>query len=127
MPFKSKSGRTQFESAPIINVDAPRNYEVKKFYLDQLEAPLKNGNPDYSSNIPQLFNIAQPRVLDEQYTWALRLIVMFERMDRMEWMAKDGRSPEEYQNMPKPTVLVFLPGIHEIMVMYRLLEEWKYL
>lgn len=109
-----------------MDIDAKRNYEVKKFFLDHLEAPYKRADPTYCSNISQLLALNQPRVFDEQYQWALKLICLFERLDCREWLLS-GKSIEEYQAGPKPTVLVFLPGIHEIMVMYRLLEEWKLL
>lgn len=122
----SKQENRKFERAPIVNIDAKRNFEVKKYYLDDLEAPYKENDPDYCSNISQQLNLAQPKVFDEQYSWALKLICFFERLDRIEW-TKTGQCIEKYDNSPKPTVLVFLPGIHEIMVMYRLLEEWKYL
>lgn len=122
----SRSDDRIFERAPIVNIDGRRNFDVKKYYLDDLEAPYKENDPDYCSNISQQLSVAKPKVFDEQYTWALKLICLFERLDRIEW-SETGQSIEKYDNSPKPTILVFLPGIHEIMVMYRLLEEWKYL
>lgn len=122
----SKDDPRRFTPAPIINIDAKRNFEVKEFYLDDLEAPYKESDPHYRSEMAPLLDVNQPKLFDEQYTWAMRLICLLERMDRIEFTNKGG-SLEEYKCRPKSTVLVFLPGIHEIMVMYRYLEEWKYL
>lgn len=54
---------------------------------------------------------------------ALRLIVFFERIDRMH-SKLEGINDETYETNPKPTVLIFLPGIYEIKQMYQRLEEW---
>lgn len=58
------------------------------------------------------------------YRAALRLIVFFERIDRMHSEAA-GVDTDTYEKNPKPTVLVFLPGIFEIKQMYQRLEEWR--
>lgn len=57
------------------------------------------------------------------YRAALRLIIFFERWDRMNC----GSDTKTYESGPKPTVLVFLPGIFEIRQMYHRLEEWAFL
>lgn len=119
-----RQNNNTFLPAPIVNIDARRNYEVKILYLDHLELMLHRKNPHFSDNI--VLNLKNPRVFDEQYSWAVRIICMVERMDELDRI-KAGIDREIYRQGPKPTVLVFLPGIHEIMVMYRLLEEWKYL
>lgn len=35
-----------------------------------------------------------------------------------------GIDLETYNKQPKPTVLIFLPGIYEIRQMYQRLEDW---
>lgn len=60
------------------------------------------------------------------YRCALRLIVFFERIDRLHSKAR-GVDDETYEKNPKPTVLIFLPGIFEIKQMYQHLEDWKLL
>lgn len=44
-------------------------------------------------------------------------------MEFTEW-TESGKAAEDYMRSPKPSILVFLPGINEIMVMYDKLEEW---
>lgn len=124
--FKLPSARDskQFVSAPIVKIDADSNYEVKKYYLDELEVALQRHEPNYRNNMN--LDLGRPKIFEDQYTWALRLICLFERMDSIEWSAS-GKPIDEYESGPKPTVLVFLPGINEIMLMYRVLEEWKHL
>lgn len=75
---------------------------------------------------PYVFDAQVPKIHDEVYNWALRLIILFERLDRND--SKYAHVDEKvYENGPKPTVLIFLPGINEINTMYRYLEEWKLL
>lgn len=57
------------------------------------------------------------------YQMALKLIVFFEKVDRKHSIA-NGVDVETYETNPKPSVLVFLPGIHEIKQMHQRLEEW---
>lgn len=57
------------------------------------------------------------------YQMALKLIVYFEKADRKHAEAA-GVSMEAYEKKPKPTVLVFLPGIFEIKQMHQRLDEW---
>lgn len=56
----------------------------------------------------------------------MKLCVLFERMDRIENDLSDAPNPN-YDTGPKPTILIFLPGINEINSMHRHLEEWKLL
>lgn len=67
-----------------------------------------------------------PNISEQMYRCALRLIVFFERIDRMH-SAEEGIDDETYEKKPKPTVLIFLPGIFEIKQMYSRLEEWSFL
>lgn len=64
-----------------------------------------------------------PEISEQMYQCALRLIVFFERIDRMHSEA-EGIDADTYEKNPKPTVLVFLPGIFEIKQMYHRLEDW---
>lgn len=68
-------------------------------------------------------NITEPDISEQMYRAALRLIIFFERWDRM----NSGSDIKAYESGPKPTVLVFLPGIFEIRQMYHRLEEWAFL
>lgn len=68
-------------------------------------------------------NITEPDISEQMYRAALRLIIFFERWDRMNC----GSDTKTYESGPKPTVLVFLPGIFEIRQMYHRLEEWAFL
>lgn len=42
-------------------------------------------------------------------------------------MEADGISQEDRKKLPRPTVLIFLPGISEIKEMYHALERLVYL
>lgn len=69
---------------------------------------------------PFHFDRYAPKVHDEIYLWALRLIAMFEAIDRKENEIAEHPNPN-YESSPKPTVLVFLPGINEIHTMHQYL------
>lgn len=68
--------------------------------------------------------INDPKINEDMYRWALKLIVSFERIDAIE-SRKLSIDRKKYKNSPKPTVLIFLPGIHEIEEMYKTLEKWR--
>lgn len=68
-------------------------------------------------------NINIPEISEQMYKHALKLIAYFESLDRLE-SRKRGVPEYEFDEKPKPTVLVFLPGIFEIKQMYTRLEEW---
>lgn len=79
-------------------------------------------------NLSSLFQnfeekINLPEITEQQYDWAVKLIIFLERMDRKH-SAADGIDVKTYESQPKPTILVFLPGIFEIKQMYQRLEEW---
>lgn len=57
---------------------------------------------------------------------AERLVVFFDYIDRREALAS-GTSATTYENNPKPTVLIFLPGMYEIKQMYERLERYTIL
>lgn len=47
-------------------------------------------------------------------------------MDRVENEVSDNPDPD-FDSNPKPSVLIFLPGINEINNMHRVLNKWTYL
>ena len=65
-----------------------------------------------------------PEISEQMYRCALRLIALFERVDRIH-SEVDGIDSQTYERSPKPTILIFLPGIFEIKQMYQRLEEWR--
>lgn len=67
-----------------------------------------------------------PDISDQMYQMALKLIVFFEKVDRKHSI-DSGIDIETYEKSPKPSVLVFLPGIYEIKQMHQRLDEWCYL
>lgn len=67
-----------------------------------------------------------PEISEQMYRCALRLIALFERVDRIH-SEIDGIDSRTYEKSPKPTILIFLPGIFEIKQMYQRLEEWRFM
>lgn len=65
-----------------------------------------------------------PEITEQMWRCAERLIVFFERLDREEYILNGGLTGD-YEKNPKPTVLVFLPGIFEIKQMHNRLEKWS--
>lgn len=135
----------RFRNAPIINIGEKPKFEIENYYLDDIEYAAQLANPNYKvlfeiTSIPTghsisnlfhfqrnyQFDINTPMIHDDIYTWALKLVVFFERMDRKA-SELAGVDPANYEQGPKPTVLIFLPGIIEIKTMYSRLEEWKIL
>lgn len=57
---------------------------------------------------------------------AERLVAFFEHIDRKEAL-RSGTSAATYEKNPKPTVLIFLPGMYEIEQMYKRLERYSIL
>lgn len=127
------------EEAPIIELGAQSNFHVTKIFLDDIEPMVTNRkiillkNSIFSiryvnKNVLDDFqefeeNIKMPEITEQMYRCALRLIVFFERIDRMH-SKENGIDEETYERQTKPTVLIFLPGIFEIKQMYQRLEEW---
>lgn len=62
-------------------------------------------------------------ISEQMYQMALKLIVFFEKVDRKHSL-EAGDDIETYEKRPKPSVLVFLPGIYEIKQMHQRLDEW---
>lgn len=124
--------------APIIKLDVERNFPVDTYYIDDLEdmvciwfwiyihisLDVFSGN-SYIQIFFQVYeeSIKEPQIHDKVYQFALKLIIYFESLDRRESRAA-GISDEKFDTSPKPTVLVFLPGIFEIKQMYNKLERW---
>lgn len=62
-------------------------------------------------------------ISEQMYQMALKLIVFFEKVDEKHSIS-GGIDIETYKNSPKPSVLIFLPGIYEIKQMHQRLDEW---
>uniref|UniRef100_A0A1A9UTM0 Probable ATP-dependent RNA helicase spindle-E n=1 Tax=Glossina austeni TaxID=7395 RepID=A0A1A9UTM0_GLOAU len=97
--------------APIIRGDSRRLFEVREFYLCDLDKinPTKF-RPDY----------ADPGISQEMYTIALKLIVVIDNIEKQEVklsLSADNSVPV------KTSILIFLPGINEIDLMYKKLEQ----
>lgn len=84
---------------------------------------MRECNSNWTNNLSAQLKIESPKVHEDQYAWALRLIFLIERADKMDAM-KSGLSQDDYDSMPKNTILIFLPGIHEIRTMFNMLKEW---
>lgn len=67
-----------------------------------------------------------PEISEQMYDMAVKLIVFFEKADRKHSIAA-GVDIKTYEKNPKPTILVFLPGIYEIKQMHQRLDEWCHL
>lgn len=75
----------------------------------------------FSFNQSTDVNYDEPGILDEQYTIALKLVLVCDKIDNDE-----QNDYEVTQTFPyKPSILIFLPGIHEIQQMYKKLEAWE--
>ncbi|KAG4078989.1 hypothetical protein HA402_001644 [Bradysia odoriphaga] len=89
--------------APVIKLDKKSNYKIREFFLDDLT----------KLNDMNMPNMVNPLIEDHMYLTAVKLIYIANRIDYT-----DQLPPHQ-----KPTVLVFLPGIYEIGVMNRHIEE----
>ncbi|KAG4067051.1 hypothetical protein HA402_000042 [Bradysia odoriphaga] len=89
---------------PIIKVDKKTNFQVQAFTLDDLSKII----------ISITFELGNPEMKEEMYLIALRLIILFNRID----------NTDELRLNKKPTVLVFLPGYYEICYMGKLIAEY---
>ncbi|XP_034239304.1 probable ATP-dependent RNA helicase spindle-E [Thrips palmi] len=91
--------------APILEVEKFSRYTVSHYYINQLQ---KLG----SGTVPE-FEPYDPQLQDEVMAIAVRLIMMLDTLDPESWKARNE----------KPSVLVFLPGIHEIETMHDRLHQ----
>lgn len=68
-------------------------------------------------------SLDEPNITDQMYLYPVQLINLFDRFDESE--SKIGLDPTvSGANCNKrPAVLIFLPGIHEIRLMQKILEE----
>ncbi|KAL5273653.1 TDRD9 family protein [Megaselia abdita] len=95
--------------APVLKVDNRRRFQVRDFYLCQLERLVTN----YEYN----FNMSEPKIDEELYKIAVKLLYVCESLDLKE------NSIEI--NGFRSTVLVFLPGVNEIDNMEKYIESHK--
>lgn len=96
-------------AAPVLKVDSRRRFQVKDFYLCQLEKLVTNYDYNYV--------MSEPKIDDELYKIAVKLLYVCESLD-----IKD-KSIEI--NGFRSTVLVFLPGVNEIDNMEKCIEMHK--
>lgn len=86
--------------APTVNLDSPRLFKIKHFYLDDLEQIASKA----------VFE-DEPGITSSLYAVAISLVGIFCKQE------------EEETSTQCRTILIFLPGLHEIQEMYRLLSE----
>lgn len=95
--------------APVLKVDNRRRFQVKDFYLCQLEKLITN----YEYN----FNMSEAKIDDELYKIAVKLLYVCESLD--------GKENSTEINGFRSTVLIFLPGVNEIDNMEKCIELHK--
>lgn len=95
--------------APVLKVDSRRRFQVKDFYLCQLGKLITNYDYNY--------NATEPKIDEELYKIAVKLLYVFEDFDDKE------NSIEK--NGFRSTVLIFLPGVNEIDNMEKCIETHK--
>lgn len=103
-------------------------YTVKEFYLDQLERlklvgiiKTKKKTIKFKKHFfcfPQdvTVDIAEPTISDEMYKTALKLCIIFDRLDKQEETVNPSST--------RSAILIFLPGIYEIDRMYKEIDKW---
>lgn len=119
------------EPAPVLKVSSRRVFEVKEYYLcDMMSIITSVRNLNFviltSAIIYYLFlfpfiqdlevDYAKPDITSEVYRLALKLFVVFDNIDKKEVEISPNKSDDTHI---KNSVLVFLPGIHEIDRMSR--------
>ncbi|XP_037027912.1 probable ATP-dependent RNA helicase spindle-E [Bradysia coprophila] len=106
--FSNYSGGPNNEQkpAPIIKVDKKTNFQVQSFTLDDLSKIIIDKSIT--------FELSNPEMKEEMYLTALRLIIIFDRID----------NTDELRLNKKPTILIFLPGYYEIGYMGKLIAEY---
>lgn len=139
-----KNGRLQ--PAPIISIERPSKFIVSEFYLDQFSKVTKkcvSFEPNFNlllhafSFYLSLFYLQESYCLDDHelnisdglYNIALQLINKFDELDcEDESDDEDDSEPGPRRPIQRKTVLVFLPGIHEIVRMETVLKDnWKFI
>uniref|UniRef100_A0A1A9UDK7 Probable ATP-dependent RNA helicase spindle-E n=1 Tax=Glossina austeni TaxID=7395 RepID=A0A1A9UDK7_GLOAU len=96
--------------APVIHSDARRLYQVKEFYLSDLDSiNTQKATVDFEN----------PGIDLEMYNLALKLIIV---MDNIEKKQADF-NPDSSLDANRVAILIFLPGINEIDQMYKRLEQ----
>lgn len=99
--FRTPGGGSMID-APTINLTAERQFKIREFFLEDLESIAQKAVFDYDT----------PGIDASVYNVAVILIAMF-----YNWNKDDHKSED------CPTVLVFLPGIHEIQELFRKLKS----
>ncbi|KNC34771.1 hypothetical protein FF38_01968 [Lucilia cuprina] len=99
--------------APVIGTDTRRLFQVKEFYLCDLDR-INNLNAQVSLN--------DPGISVEMYNLALKLIIVIDNIEKQD--AAFSADPDVDENN-KTSILIFLPGINEIEQMCKKLEQLK--
>ncbi|KAL9900670.1 putative ATP-dependent RNA helicase spindle-E isoform 1-T2 [Glossina fuscipes fuscipes] len=96
--------------APVIHSDARRLYQVKEFYLSDLDRiNTKKATVDFEN----------PGIDVEMYNLALKLIIVIDSIEKKE----ADFNPDSSMDANRIAILIFLPGINEIDQMYKRLEQ----
>ncbi|GAB0093242.1 Probable ATP-dependent RNA helicase spindle-E [Sergentomyia squamirostris] len=115
--FKSELFASYFsinDHVPVINMSKSSPYVVKEYYLDDIK---KIGySPSVVSN--------EPDITPEMYTLAAKLVLACDRIEKkdLENRAHDDRDEKDSIHT---SVLVFLPGIHEIHQLHKELDKFS--
>ncbi|KAK0080680.1 hypothetical protein PV325_013516 [Microctonus aethiopoides] len=104
--FSSYLGK-QLVPAPVIDVTKNNYFDVKDFYLCDLSSLYQGEAP--------LISLAEPEVSKNMIELSVRLMNVMDAIDAQ----KDDR---EENNIARPAILVFLPGIHEIEEMHNVIS-----
>ncbi|KAM7364026.1 putative ATP-dependent RNA helicase spindle-E isoform 2-T2 [Cochliomyia hominivorax] len=99
--------------APVIKTDSRRLFQVKEFYLCDLDR-INNFNAKVSLN--------DPGISAEMYNLALKLLIVIDNIEKQD--AVFNTDPDNDENHKK-SILIFLPGINEIEYMCKKLEQLK--
>uniref|UniRef100_A0A8D9FFL9 Probable ATP-dependent RNA helicase spindle-E n=1 Tax=Cacopsylla melanoneura TaxID=428564 RepID=A0A8D9FFL9_9HEMI len=96
-----------FQSARIHNITAHHPHVIHKFFLEQFQSV----EPTLYRKLPTP-SLSKPGITSEQYQYVCSLVSTFDRLEASEAKKVCG------------SVLIFLPGIHEITEMHSALDEF---
>lgn len=97
--FKLPNGPGRFKPAPTIDLKEARNFQIKQYYMEDIKLIANYATIDYET----------PGIDTSLYAVVPQLLNYFDKFDLHE--------QEQYLY----TVLIFLPGIHEIKSLYNIL------
>ena len=107
--------------ASVVEVGQKKTVNVSVFYIDQLNKWMKQRNIDAAAIDP---DINKPTLFEESLAVCKMILLLVEHLERQEKTRKDGQENTQGNDGEPGSVLVFLPGLHEIqMVRDYLMEE----